>query len=90
MPTDFGEKVPVIVHEFPLGIMVQLFVWLKSEALVPVMVIKLTIRSVVPAFLTVIVFGVDMLPTATFPKVTEMGETEILGGFTPGGVIKAP
>ena len=44
------------------------------------MLILLITRSDVPVFETVTVLGEDVLPTRTEPKLTDVGETEILGG----------
>lgn len=80
LPIDVGVKATVTVHEFPFGIVVQLFVWLKSEALASEMSIKLITRSDLPLFQIVTVFS-DVLPSPTFPKLTDVGLTDILGGL---------
>ena len=79
LPLDVGTKVSVTGHEFPIGIVVQSFVWLKSEALPPSMFIELMTRSDLPLFRIVTVFS-DVLPTFTLPKLTDVGLTDILGG----------
>jgi len=47
---------------------------------VPVMLISLIARSDVPVFLIVTVFGEEVLPACIDPKLTDMGDIEILGG----------
>lgn len=80
-------NVVAIVHEPPAGIVAQLFVWLNSEALVPVMLILLITRSDVPVFLIVMVFP-DVPPSFTFPKFTDLGVTDILGVPASKGVTE--
>ena len=46
----------------------------------PVMLISLISRSDVPVFLIVTVFSEEVLPAGTGPKLTDMGDSEILGG----------
>ena len=43
------------------------------------MVIVFMIRSPLPVFLIVTALGVDVFPTRTEPKLTDIGLTEILG-----------
>ena len=75
-----GVKAMLIVHEDPFAITEQLFVWLKSCAFVPVMLISLITRSDTPVFFTVIVLGADVLPIFTVAKFIAIGAAEILGG----------
>ncbi|HEY3275502.1 MAG TPA: hypothetical protein VGJ94_02695 [Syntrophorhabdaceae bacterium] len=77
-----GANVPLTTHEAPAVIIVQSFVWLNSEALVPVMSMLPITRSEVPVFFTVIVLTEDVAPDFTFPKLREAGEAEILGEAT--------
>jgi len=72
-------NVAVRVHEAPARIVVQSFVWLNSEGFKPVMLMSLITRSDVPVFFTVRDFP-DVTANFTFPKLTDIGETEILGG----------
>ena len=46
----------------------------------PVMLISLIARSDVPVFLIVTVLGEGVLPACTDPKLTDMGDSETLGG----------
>ena len=75
-----GVKVTLIVHEDPFAITEQLFVWLKSCAFVPVMLISLITRSDTPVFFTVTVLGADVFPIFTVATFTAIGAAEILGG----------
>jgi hypothetical protein len=47
---------------------------------VPVNVIAFKVRSDMPVFLIVITLGADVFPTATEPKLTDVGEMVIFGG----------
>jgi hypothetical protein len=79
-PTDVGLNVAVMAHELPFATVEQPLVWPNSSAFVPAMVIVFTVRSDVPVFLIVTILGADVEPAATEPKLTDVGETVIVGG----------
>jgi hypothetical protein len=77
-PPDVGPKVIVTAHELPAAIVVQWFVWLKSEGLLPEMVIELMTRSALPLFLMVTPLS-EVPPGFRLPQLTDIGLTDILG-----------
>jgi hypothetical protein len=77
-PPVVGAKVIVTVHELPADIISQSFIWLKSEELLPEMVIDSMTRSDLPLLWIVTVFC-NALPVFTFPKLIDVGLTDILG-----------
>jgi hypothetical protein len=80
VPVDVGANVAVTVQELPVDIVVQSFIWPKSAAASPVMLISFITRSDTPMFEMVTILGEEVLPTCTEPNATLAGETEILGG----------
>ena len=78
-PVNVGANVAVTGQELPAGIVAQSFIWPKSVASSPVMLISFITRSDTPMFDTVTVLGEEVLPTGTEPKEMLVGEREIFG-----------
>jgi hypothetical protein len=72
-----GLKVTEMVQLAPPDRLVpHVFVWLKSPALTPVMVIPFTARTVLPAFLIVTVLGELVVPIFCLAKLSEVVESD--------------
>jgi hypothetical protein len=82
LPLRVGAKVTLIVQLAPVATEVpQLFVWLKSPALLPLMDIPEMDRTAVPLFVNIAVCGALVVPTFCFAKFRLVGES-----FTAGAM----
>ncbi len=79
LPADVGLNVTVTVQEFPFGIVVQLFVWLKSDGLTLTWLIK---RADWPLFVITTVFC-DVSPRSTTGNLIDLGLANIFGVLAP-------
>ncbi len=77
-PADVGLNITVAVQEFPLGMVLQSSVSLKSEGLTVTWLIK---RLDWPLFVIVTALS-DGLP-GFIPKLTDLGLTTIFGVLVP-------
>ena len=87
-PMALGAKVTVMVQVALSAREVQLLVWLKSVALVPLiaMLVTFTVEAKVVVFVTVSVAD-TVPPMSTLPKSMEVGEREAVVGT--GGMRNA-
>ena len=80
LPVAEGVNVTEMVQlPFELRELPQLFVWLKSPELVPVMLMLLMVNVAVPGLVTVIDSAVLLVLTSWLPKPQELGEKLICG-----------
>lgn len=80
VPEAAGSKVTEIEQFFPTATLgSQVFVWVKSPLLVPVMVTLLTSRVALPELVSVTVIAALVVPTNWLGKVRLVGESVTLG-----------
>src|ERR1022692_3394679 len=82
-PVFRGVKVTLIL-QLPFGRTepLQLLLWPKSPLFVPVILIEVMVRLMLPVFVRVVTFGWLVIPTVWFPKVNIVGESMAMAPCT--------
>ena len=78
-PATEGVKVKLTAHELPLGIVPQGLSAMAKEVSPPGEMEEM-MRSEAPVFLMVTFLTGEVVFAGTVPKLTDVGDTEILGG----------